>query len=112
MPLSGRVQVQDLAQNRRAVPDHNLSVARLPAMRLGGVQRPPPPGVPGKLGRIARQDGTSQATYNGRPLYRYGKDTKPGDVNGQNVGGTWFVVPTTSTAACRRAGGRRHTTCR
>lgn len=45
-----------------------------------------------KLGSFTRADGTVQATYNGWPLYYYAKDTKVGDVTGQNVGTVWFVL--------------------
>lgn len=45
-----------------------------------------------KLGTITRTDGTTQVTYNGWPLYYYAKDKQAGDVNGQKVGGVWFVV--------------------
>lgn len=44
------------------------------------------------LGTTMRKDGTTQVTYNGMPLYYYIKDTKPGDLTGQNVGTVWFVV--------------------
>jgi predicted lipoprotein with Yx(FWY)xxD motif len=52
------------------------------------------PGVTGKLGTITT-NGKTQVTYNGKPLYTYVSDKKPGDVTGQNVtdsGGTWFVA--------------------
>ena len=45
-----------------------------------------------KLGTITRDDGTTQVTYNGWPLYLYSSDTAPGDVTGQGVGGVWFLV--------------------
>jgi len=45
-----------------------------------------------KLGTTTRKEGTTQVTYNGWPLYYYVKDTKPGDVTGQNVGSVWFVI--------------------
>ena len=45
-----------------------------------------------KLGTTKRTDGSEQVTYNGWPLYYYVKDTKPGDVIGQNVGSVWFVI--------------------
>jgi len=40
----------------------------------------------------ARADGSEQLTVNDQPLYRYTPDAAPGDVNGQGVGGVWFVV--------------------
>ncbi|MBU6447507.1 hypothetical protein KGQ24_01535 [Patescibacteria group bacterium] len=49
-------------------------------------------GISGKLGTITRADGTTQLTYNDKPLYFYAKDSKPGDTTGQNVGGIWFVL--------------------
>ena len=46
------------------------------------------------LGTITRDDGTTQVTYNGWPLYLFADDTAPGDTNGQGVddGGLWFLV--------------------
>ena len=50
-------------------------------------------GVDGDLlGTITREDGSVQATYNGRPVYYYAADEKPGDTNGHEVGGVWFTV--------------------
>jgi len=45
-----------------------------------------------KLGSFQRADGSTQATYNGWPLYYWKGDAKPGDVSGQNVSGVWFVL--------------------
>jgi predicted lipoprotein with Yx(FWY)xxD motif len=59
-------------------------------------------GVTGKLGTITRSDGTTQATYNGHPLYTYAGDTAPGQDkgNGLNVsGGLWYNVPVAGNAA-------------
>jgi predicted lipoprotein with Yx(FWY)xxD motif len=53
------------------------------------------PGVTGTLGTIARSDGSSQATYNGHPLYTYVSDSAPGQANGNNLninGGLWHEV--------------------
>lgn len=44
-----------------------------------------------KFDVIARTDGTQQVTFEGMPLYYWAKDAKPGDTNGQGVGGFWFV---------------------
>ncbi|NMR21688.1 hypothetical protein HIR71_15950 [Cellulomonas fimi] len=45
-----------------------------------------------KVGTVARDDGTSQVTYNGWPVYLWAQDTAPGDVTGQAVGGKWWVL--------------------
>ena len=57
------------------------------------------PGVPGKLGTIKRSDGTTQATYNGHPLYTYIGDTAPGQAHGNNInlnGGLWQEMTASS----------------
>ena len=41
---------------------------------------------------LTRDDGTKQVTFFGHPLYYFAKDTAAGDVNGQGIGGKWFVV--------------------
>ncbi|MFJ7156415.1 SCO0930 family lipoprotein [Streptomyces sp. NPDC101118] len=52
-----------------------------------------PGAVPkGSVGSVDRADGTKQLTIGGWPVYRYAKDTAPGQTNGQGVGGTWFAV--------------------
>ena len=53
------------------------------------------PGVTGRLGTITRSDGSTQATYDGHPLYTYIADTAPGQANGNNLnlnGGVWHEV--------------------
>ena len=44
------------------------------------------------LTTIERDDGSTQAIYNGMPLYRFSGDENPGDANGQGKGDVWFVV--------------------
>ncbi len=47
-----------------------------------------------KLSVITRDDGTKQWAWEEKPLYRYSKDAKPGDILGHNQGNkTWHVVP-------------------
>jgi predicted lipoprotein with Yx(FWY)xxD motif len=49
----------------------------------------------GVLATITRDDGSSQLTYNGMPLYRFARDTAPGQTTGQGItafGGTWTVA--------------------
>jgi predicted lipoprotein with Yx(FWY)xxD motif len=53
------------------------------------------PGVPGRLGTITRADGSTQATYNGHPLYTYVGDTAPGQAHGNSLnlnGGLWHEI--------------------
>ncbi len=49
-------------------------------------------GVTGELAIIERDDGTSQVTYDGMPLYFYADDAEPGDATGEGVGGVWFIA--------------------
>jgi predicted lipoprotein with Yx(FWY)xxD motif len=47
------------------------------------------------IGTVRRKGGRLQVTYNGRPLYYYVGDTRPGQISCQNVaeyGGTWLVA--------------------
>src|SRR5699024_3615762 len=44
------------------------------------------------LDTIKRDDGSTQVTYNGRPLYLFFKDKAPGDTNGQDVKDVWYLI--------------------
>ncbi|MGW8889300.1 SCO0930 family lipoprotein [Streptomyces sp. NPDC055749] len=57
------------------------------------------------LGEVVRTDGTKQLTVAGWPMYRYAKDTGPGDANGQGVGGTWFAAAPDGKKAAVNADG-------
>ena len=57
--------------------------------------------VTGKLTMITRSDGSTQAAYNGHPLYTYTGDTGPGQNNGNGLnasGGTWHEVTVSGSA--------------
>jgi predicted lipoprotein with Yx(FWY)xxD motif len=43
-------------------------------------------------GSIAREDGTKQLTYKGKPVYTFVKDKKAGDKAGDKVKDVWHVV--------------------
>ncbi|WP_089101973.1 hypothetical protein [Streptomyces hyaluromycini] len=58
------------------------------------------------VGVVKRDDGNLQVTIGGWPVYRFSKDLKPGDTNGQGVGGTWFgVTPDGKKAGVQDQGG-------
>jgi predicted lipoprotein with Yx(FWY)xxD motif len=48
----------------------------------------------GQFSTIQREDGKYQWTMNGKPLYFYANDTKPGDKKGDGKFGTWDVIKT------------------
>jgi predicted lipoprotein with Yx(FWY)xxD motif len=41
---------------------------------------------------VTRKDGLHMWAYEGKPLYTYGKDKKPGDATGDGVGNVWHVA--------------------
>lgn len=60
--------------------------ATWPAVPASVAQTTPPYSV------VARDDGTLQLAYNGKPLYLYAADKKPGDRAGDNVKDVWHVA--------------------
>jgi predicted lipoprotein with Yx(FWY)xxD motif len=59
----------------------------------------------GLLSTATQADGSSQVTYDGRPLYYFAGDAKPGDVNGQGVGNVWFVLTADGQLVKEKAAG-------
>jgi hypothetical protein len=56
----------------------------------------------GTFGTIKRSDGSTQATFDGHPLYTYVGDTSPGQAKGNGLnasGGLWREVTTSGSAA-------------
>jgi predicted lipoprotein with Yx(FWY)xxD motif len=70
-------------------------------------------GIKGTFGTITRSDGSTQATFDGHPLYTYKGDTKPDEAtgNGLNInGGLWHEVtvrgaPATGPSTSPTTGG-------
>lgn len=61
-------------------------------------------GVTGTIATLKRDDGTTQVTINGLPLYYFAGDTDKGQLNGQGIGGKWYAAspagtPTGSSSA-------------
>lgn len=48
--------------------------------------------VSATVGTFERDDGTTQVTLDGRPLYTFAGDQATGDVNGHAVGDVWWAV--------------------
>jgi predicted lipoprotein with Yx(FWY)xxD motif len=46
----------------------------------------------GDMTLVTRDDGTKQWAYQGKPVYRYKSDTKPGDATGDNFRNVWHAV--------------------
>jgi predicted lipoprotein with Yx(FWY)xxD motif len=44
------------------------------------------------VGTISQPKGLTQVSYGGFPLYLFAGDKKSGDVNGEGLDGTWYVV--------------------
>jgi predicted lipoprotein with Yx(FWY)xxD motif len=71
-----------------------------PLLAEGGAAPTAGEGVTGTLGTITRDDGGTQVTYDGKPLYYFIGDTAAGQANGQGLQDVWFVAtPTGSTSS-------------
>jgi predicted lipoprotein with Yx(FWY)xxD motif len=55
------------------------------------------------LGTTKRKDGTEQVTYKGHPLYTFAADQAPGEANGNEDDGTWFVLNEAGSAVKGKA---------
>jgi hypothetical protein len=62
-----------------------------------------------KLGTLKRDDGSTQVTYNGAPLYLYASDTQAGEANGNQLdqfGAEWYALhPSGEKAEGSQGGG-------
>jgi hypothetical protein len=65
-------------------------------------------GIKGTFGTIKRSDGSTQATFDGHPLYSFVGDTATGQAKGNGLnaaGGLWHEITTSGTAAPAPAAG-------
>lgn len=57
-----------------------------------------------QLGKVKRSDGSWQLTLGGWPVYRYAKDSKPGETEGHGADGAWnALAPDGNKASARNA---------
>lgn len=48
--------------------------------------------LPAFLGVLTSTEQTEQVAYNGHPLYSYSGDHRPGQINGEGLGGIWYAM--------------------
>jgi predicted lipoprotein with Yx(FWY)xxD motif len=63
-----------------------------PVTLTAGATLPTTGALAADLTTVARPDGAQQVAYKGRPVYRFGGDTKPGDTKGEGVLNLWHAV--------------------
>jgi predicted lipoprotein with Yx(FWY)xxD motif len=80
----------DVPNSGRSTVSGNTAATWPPLVVTGEVVKPT--GLSGDLTLITRDDGSKQVAYRGQPLYRYSRDTAPGQTTGHNVGGVWFAA--------------------
>jgi len=70
-------------------------------------------GVNGSLGTITRSNGSTQATYDGHPLYTYAGDTAPDQAKGNGLnasGGVWWEMEVSGATPAAPAPAATHST--
>jgi predicted lipoprotein with Yx(FWY)xxD motif len=79
-----------------------------PPVKAGAKPPTDAAGVTATFGVLNRPDGTAQLTADGRPMYTYVGDTKPGATTGQGKnlsGGLWWVVNPAGSLVKAATGG-------
>jgi predicted lipoprotein with Yx(FWY)xxD motif len=66
--------------------DDGCATAWPPFLAVAGAQNK------GQLTVVARKGGAQQWAFDGKPLYTFAGDAKPGEAHGDGSGGVWHVV--------------------
>jgi predicted lipoprotein with Yx(FWY)xxD motif len=67
-------------------------VSEWPPLTTEGEATAGPGAIQNLLGTITREDGTTQVTYNGWPLYTFSSDSTPDNPGGQGAEPGWTLV--------------------
>jgi len=100
----GRTLYHDSAERRGVVRCTGPCAVTWPPLLISAHARP----LGGRgvteslLGTVRRPDGRLQVTYRGLPLYLYSGDTRAGEANGQDVGGSWYVLTPAGVVAATK----------
>src|SRR5262245_12345648 len=73
-------------RNGRSACNSGCAVAWPPALAIGETP------WSSDFSILVREDGAEQWVFRGKPLYRFAGDAKPGDVNGDELGGLWHAI--------------------
>lgn len=77
----------DVAGSGKSVCNGPCASLWPPAPAAAGSARPS-----GPLGLVTRDDGSLQWSYQGKPIYTYLPDHKPGERSGDGFKGVWHVI--------------------
>lgn len=77
---------KDVAGSGKSVCNGDCAVKWPPLIAAAGAD------ASGDYGVISRDDGARQWSYKGKPLYRWFKDQKAGDMTGDGVNNVWHVA--------------------
>lgn len=108
----GRTLYHDSAERRGRVACVRSCAVTWPPLVIGAHVKP----VAGRgisaslLGTVRRPDGRLQVTYRGLPLYLFSGDTKAGQANGQDVGGSWHALTPAGAAVTKTTAPSMKTT--
>ena len=91
----GRTLYDFVADKTTASTCYGACASVWPPLTVSGTPQAGPQIRASLLGTTRRTDGTTEVTYNSRPLYYYAGDTKSGSTTGQEIsqfGAPWYVL--------------------